>query len=214
MSRKTRKLIWSVPLVATLAIVGALAVFGDVGHPTGYSPDAAPGATTITSVAPVADDLSTMDAGSEGRTAIKIDLGAHPTVGDGRSLNHRATAIDVCRGDRQARCGMFHAMANTQQHAPPATPSIREYKVQHRSGDDACTTASLRLSSTELAMVSVSAKPVRPRTDAPVHARPDQVKPFEAGLRTEPTEDRYLNLDPLAGRRREDDHPGILASRV
>ena len=27
MSRKTRKLIWSVPLVATLAIVGALAMF-------------------------------------------------------------------------------------------------------------------------------------------------------------------------------------------
>ena len=31
MSRKTRKLIWSAPLVAVLAVVGALAAFGALG---------------------------------------------------------------------------------------------------------------------------------------------------------------------------------------
>jgi hypothetical protein len=78
MSRKTRKLIWSVPLVATLAIVGALAAFMTLA-PNGVFADAAPGAPTITSVAPVADDLSTMDV-VEGRTAIKIEWSA-PDVG-------------------------------------------------------------------------------------------------------------------------------------
>ena len=33
MSSKTRKLIWSVPLMATLAVVGALAVFVALGLP-------------------------------------------------------------------------------------------------------------------------------------------------------------------------------------
>ena len=33
MKSKTRKLIWSVPLVATLAVVGALAVFVALGLP-------------------------------------------------------------------------------------------------------------------------------------------------------------------------------------
>ena len=31
MSRKTRKLMWSVPLVAAVAVVGALAAFGALG---------------------------------------------------------------------------------------------------------------------------------------------------------------------------------------
>ena len=78
MSRKTKKLIWSVPLVATLAIVGALAAFMTLA-PNGVFADAAPSAPTITSVAPVADDLSTMDV-VEGRTAIKVEWSA-PDVG-------------------------------------------------------------------------------------------------------------------------------------
>ena len=78
MSRKTRKLIWSVPLVAAVAVIGALAVFMTLA-PNGVFADAAPGAPIITSVAPVADDLSTTDV-VEGRTAIKIEWSV-PDVG-------------------------------------------------------------------------------------------------------------------------------------
>ena len=42
MSSKTRKLIWSVPLMATLAVVGALAVFVALGLPTANPAEAAP----------------------------------------------------------------------------------------------------------------------------------------------------------------------------
>ena len=42
MSSKTRKLIWSVPLMATLAVVGALAVFVALGLPNAGTAEAAP----------------------------------------------------------------------------------------------------------------------------------------------------------------------------
>ena len=38
MSRKTRKLIWSAPLVAVLAVAGALAIFHGAGYPGVCSP--------------------------------------------------------------------------------------------------------------------------------------------------------------------------------
>ena len=45
MSRKTRKLMWSVPIVAVLAIVGALAMFAT--QPPGWvQADGAPGPVT------------------------------------------------------------------------------------------------------------------------------------------------------------------------
>ena len=59
MKSKTRKLIWSVPLVATLAIVGALAAFVALGlpHANPVQAQAAPGVPTITSVTPGDVDL-------------------------------------------------------------------------------------------------------------------------------------------------------------
>ena len=45
MSRKTRKLIWSAPLVAVLAVAGALAIFA-VLAPNPAQADGAPGAVT------------------------------------------------------------------------------------------------------------------------------------------------------------------------
>ena len=74
MSRKTRKLIWSAPLVAVLAVAGALAIFaalspnGALAHETAmHGP---PGPVTGISADPVADDPDT--PAHEGRTSITV----------------------------------------------------------------------------------------------------------------------------------------------
>ena len=71
MSRKTRKLMWSVPLIAAVAVIGALAAFMAV-VPGALFADSLPGAAT---------DLT---AKADGRTAIDLDWTA-PT--DGGSLD-------------------------------------------------------------------------------------------------------------------------------
>ena len=42
MSRKTRKLIWSVPLIAAVAVIGALAAFAAMGARAACSPTSCP----------------------------------------------------------------------------------------------------------------------------------------------------------------------------
>ena len=63
MSRKTRNLIWSVPLVAALAVVGALTIFA-AATPGGVFANTAPGAVTDFSVSP------------DGPTSIKLSWAA------------------------------------------------------------------------------------------------------------------------------------------
>ena len=63
MSRKTRKLMWSAPLVAVLAVAGALAIFA-VAAPGGVFANPAPGGVTNFTVS------------SDGPTSIKLDWDA------------------------------------------------------------------------------------------------------------------------------------------
>ena len=67
MSRKTRKLIWSVPVMAVLAIAGALAMFAAQG-PAGVSADSLP-------AAPGNLEVATAD-GDAGRTMLVLTWGA------------------------------------------------------------------------------------------------------------------------------------------
>ena len=82
MSRKTRKLIWSAPLVAVLAVAGALAMFvmlapdGALAHSTGDAgvPHLPPGPAT-------GIDVLTPSAEEGGRTSLRVTWNA-PTGGD------------------------------------------------------------------------------------------------------------------------------------
>ena len=82
MSRKTRKLIWSAPLVAVLAVAGALAMFvmlapdGALAHSIGDAsvPHLPPGPAT-------GIDVSTPSAEEGGRTSLRVTWNA-PTGGD------------------------------------------------------------------------------------------------------------------------------------
>ena len=80
MSRKTRKLIWSAPLVAVFAVVGVLAAFGGVGHRRRRTPmDYAAGSPLNVTVEP--------GAGEAKRTSLVIKWAA-PTSGL-RPAHHR-----------------------------------------------------------------------------------------------------------------------------
>ena len=70
MSRKTRKLIWSAPLVAVFAIVGALAAIGALGIGGVFAHDA-PGAPQNLTVKPA--------SGPDGRTTLVLDWDAPAT---------------------------------------------------------------------------------------------------------------------------------------
>jgi hypothetical protein len=74
MSRKTRKLIWSAPLVAVLAVAGALAIFAALSPNGALAHEAAmhgpPGPVTGILADPVADDPDT--PAHEGRTSVTI----------------------------------------------------------------------------------------------------------------------------------------------
>ncbi len=69
MKSKTRKLIWSAPLVAVLAVVGALAIFIALAPNLAQAHDV-PGVPTDLSAMPVPDDTATPEV--EGRTQIKL----------------------------------------------------------------------------------------------------------------------------------------------
>ena len=86
MSRKTRKLIWSVPLVAVLAVVGALAMF------VMLAPDGAqahePGANTAPHQPPgpvTRIDVTTPSIADGGRTSLRVTWNA-PTTGDDATM--------------------------------------------------------------------------------------------------------------------------------
>ena len=65
MSRKTRKLIWSAPLVAVLAVAGALAIFAALGpNQAQATHETLPGAPTNLSVVPA--------EGNAGRTSLVL----------------------------------------------------------------------------------------------------------------------------------------------
>ena len=72
MSRKTRKLMWSVPLIAAVAVIGALAAFMTLGTGS-LSADGAPGAVTG------------LTGSADGRSAIDINWTA-PSNGTGHGL--------------------------------------------------------------------------------------------------------------------------------
>ena len=69
MSRKTRKLIWSAPLVAVIAVVGALALFMTLA-PNGAQAHDVPGVPTNLTAEAAPDDPATTEV--EGRTQIKL----------------------------------------------------------------------------------------------------------------------------------------------
>ena len=82
MSRKTRKLMWSVPLVAALAVVGALAMFVMLA-PNGAQAHE-PGANTAPHLPPdpvSGIDVVTPSIANGGRTSLQVSWNA-PTGGD------------------------------------------------------------------------------------------------------------------------------------
>ena len=98
MSRKTRKLIWSVPLVATLAIVGALAAFialtpNDAAAQTSSMVPGIPGNLVATGDSPTSIDL-TWDAPTGGDTpdGYRLDYSEDGAVWFSLASNHTSTA--------------------------------------------------------------------------------------------------------------------------
>ena len=87
MSRKTRKLIWSAPLVAVLAVAGALAIFAALSpHEASAHPadmHGAPAPVTKLAAEAAADDPDT--PALEGRNAVSITWKASATTGDNAS---------------------------------------------------------------------------------------------------------------------------------
>ena len=103
MSSKTRKLIWSVPIVATLAIVGALAAFVALGLPNAdpaHAQAAAPGVPTTVQVAPgnmevvVTWDAPTEDGGENPLYEVRYaQAAAAPTVDSGWTMHPGKNAV-------------------------------------------------------------------------------------------------------------------------
>ena len=93
MSRKTRKLIWSAPLVAVLAVAGALAIFAMLAPNEASADERAghgtPGPVSGLTAAPAADDTNTPEP--EGRKAIMLTwkMPSSDAGGSGDELSHR-----------------------------------------------------------------------------------------------------------------------------
>ena len=85
MSRKTRKLVWSVPLVVVLAVAGALALFVAL-VPNGVQAHDVPGVVTDLKAEAALDDPATPAV--EGRTQIKLTWKA-PTGTDMQITGYR-----------------------------------------------------------------------------------------------------------------------------
>ena len=99
MSRKTRKLIWSAPLVAVFAVAGALAMFMTL-QPGGVLAHVAdmhgpPAAVTMVTAEPADDDANTPAV--EGQTMVSIKWRASATTGDNAS--DAATHYRIDRSD-------------------------------------------------------------------------------------------------------------------
>ena len=78
MSRKTRKLMWSVPLIAAVAVIGALALFMTL-QPNGAA------AQDIMVPGPVTD----LDAVAKSRTSIELDWEAPSSTSGGTPTGYR-----------------------------------------------------------------------------------------------------------------------------
>ena len=105
MSRKTRKLIWSAPLVTVLAVAGALAIFvmlvpdeAAADERAGHGP---PAAVTGLDATTVADDPSTPDV--DGQTMVMLSWYVPSAAATGAATSYR---IDVSRDTR-----VWHALA-------------------------------------------------------------------------------------------------------
>ena len=83
MSRKTRKLIWSVPLVVVLAVAGTLAIFAALAPNEAQAHEVAmhgaPAPVTMLAAEAAADDTDTLAL--EGRNAVSIMWKASATTG-------------------------------------------------------------------------------------------------------------------------------------
>ena len=82
MSRKTRKLIWSVPLVAVLAVVGALAIFAALAPQRGSRARGRqcmgpPAAVTMLAAEAAADDSDHAGAGRAQRRQHHVEGVGH-----------------------------------------------------------------------------------------------------------------------------------------
>ena len=86
MSRKTRKLIWSAPLVAVFAVAGALAIFAALG-PGSVSADPLPGAVT------------NFEAEADGYHAIMLSWDA--PAGDAQVTGYRIDILDDSASNRR-----------------------------------------------------------------------------------------------------------------
>ena len=90
MSRKTRKLIWSAPLVAVLAVAGALAIFaalspnGAAAHDEGPSITAHQPPPAVTGI-----DVTTPTAENGGRTSLRVTWDAPVTTGANTPTKYR-----------------------------------------------------------------------------------------------------------------------------
>ena len=98
MSRKTRKLIWSAPLVAVLAVAGALAIFMALSPHEAAAHEVAmhgaPGPVSGLTAEPAADDTSTPEP--EGRKAIMLTWKMPSTGAGDPAMSYR---IDISEND-------------------------------------------------------------------------------------------------------------------
>ena len=104
MSRKARKLIWSAPLVAALAVVGALAIFVALAPNEATAHERAmhgpPGPVSVISADPVADDPDT--PAHEGRTAVTVSWQVpadDPATTDVNEAGGSATSYRIDRSE-------------------------------------------------------------------------------------------------------------------
>ena len=82
MSRKTRKLIWSAPLVAVLAVAGALAIFAMLAPDGAQAHDEGPGITAHQPPPPVTGiDVFTPTIDNGGRSSLQVSWNAPDTGG-------------------------------------------------------------------------------------------------------------------------------------
>ena len=114
MSRKTRKLIWSVPLVAVLAVVGALGIFVALSPNEAAAHEAAmhglPGPVTGLDTNPATDDPGTGEL--EGRSAITLTWNAPDTAASGTPTGYRIDYSEDTRVWRNLVPNLSEAMAD------------------------------------------------------------------------------------------------------
>ena len=114
MSRKTRKLIWSAPLVAVLAVAGALAIFVALSSHEVLAHEAAihglPGPVTGLDANPATDNPGTGEL--ESRSAITLNWDTPDTATSGVPTGYRIDYSDDTRVWRNLEPNLSEAMAD------------------------------------------------------------------------------------------------------